>query len=56
MFSEDQPGQYPLYRWLYLEFLSTRGRFADDQVFLCRQEQRTSGSADDALSLTVYAP
>lgn len=32
------------------------GRFADDQVLLCRQEQRTSGSADDALSLTAHAP
>lgn len=35
---------------------SFRGRFADDQVLLCRQERRTSGSADDALSPTAHAP
>lgn len=32
------------------------GRFADDQVLLCRQEPRTSGSADDALSPNARAP
>ena len=41
---------------LALGDFSFRGRFANDQVLLCRQEQRTSGSADDALSPTAHAP
>lgn len=41
---------------LALGDFSFQGRFADDQVLLCRQEQRTSGSADDALSPTANPP
>ena len=41
---------------LALGDFSFRGRFADDQVLFCRQEQRNSGGADNALSPTAHAP
>ena len=41
---------------LALGDFSFRGRFANNQVLLCRQEPRTSGSADDALSPTAPVP